>query len=62
VNIEIRSSKDQSGTMVYIATVTIDGGQTFSRAFRSKDDAERFKEQETSRLLNEAKHAPRPPR
>lgn len=62
MKIEIRPSKDQSGTMVYIATVTTDGGQTFSRAFRSKDDAERFKAQETSRLLNEGKHTPRPQR
>jgi hypothetical protein len=49
--IETIPSKGHSGTTIYTVTVTIDGQVPASRTFQSKGDAERFQNQEKSRLL-----------
>jgi hypothetical protein len=55
-NIQITSEKDSDGATIYLVTVVVNGERR-ERRFYSRDEAEEFRVQETSRLLETGKSA-----
>jgi len=54
--IDIRPEGTGDGTVSYVVVVTLNGVAQPARHFGSAQDAERFKQEETHRLLKNKKH------
>jgi hypothetical protein len=55
--VEIRPSQDDHGVAVYRVTVSVGGGLSVVRDFKSKEDAERFASSERQGLAGGPKRA-----
>jgi hypothetical protein len=55
-NIQVTPEKDRDGATIYLVTVVVNGERR-ERRFYSRDDAEQFMAQETSRLTEAGKSA-----
>jgi hypothetical protein len=55
--VEVRPFRDVNGAAVYRVTVSVGGGVSVVRDFKSKEDAERFAGSERQRLVGGPKRA-----